>query len=470
VRNVDASQIELRRVEGFTIGMRTLGNGRGVEDSTFTLGRIVNNKIGLDIWCATATAWNTSIRYYGGHFACATGINATQNRYGVRFGNEPGAYTNHNRHIFDGPNFELRQAGSNLAIPFLNQTDGSAIIGRNLRMEACSPIVAQHTGDAQDCEYDVTWTNTYLVSIDYTATANRCGNAVFNRHRAPASRFTRLLADVPSTRVVAFRQSATEVGAEGLITLSTSTTGATFLADFCFNGLDEVAVTDRAITLGASRGLGWMVDCHAVRELALVHWLTAGAAGGRLFVRCFDGAGNVRLDVAGDVLASLTTMQWNAPARGWNAGAPMDDANLNRRMTLRFGPAVLYAQIGIIGFDGPINLEAMRLYGLPENGPTIFNGTPLVPNGGRRIIAAEIAYDPPSLAAGATALVDVTVTGARQGDLALASFVSSTRFFELDAFVWSNNTVRVMVRNISNTTIDLGSSTLSVQVEKRRIP
>ena len=33
VRNVDASQIELRRVEGFTIGMRTLGDGRGVEDS-----------------------------------------------------------------------------------------------------------------------------------------------------------------------------------------------------------------------------------------------------------------------------------------------------------------------------------------------------------------------------------------------------------------------------------------------------
>jgi phytoene desaturase len=31
VRNVDASQIDLRRVEGFTIGMRTLGDGRGVD-------------------------------------------------------------------------------------------------------------------------------------------------------------------------------------------------------------------------------------------------------------------------------------------------------------------------------------------------------------------------------------------------------------------------------------------------------
>ena len=56
--------------------MRRQGDSRGVEDSTFTLGRIVNNRIGLDLWCATATAWNTSIRYQGGHFARATGTSA----------------------------------------------------------------------------------------------------------------------------------------------------------------------------------------------------------------------------------------------------------------------------------------------------------------------------------------------------------------------------------------------------------
>ena len=151
-RNIDASRIELRRVEGFCIGLRSLGDGRGVEDSTFTLGRIVNCKIGLDVWCATATAWNTSIRYYGGHFACATGVNAALDRFGVRFGNAPGAYSNHNRHVFDAPNFELRQAGSNLAIPFLNETNGSAIIARNMRMEACSPLAARHTAGAQDCD------------------------------------------------------------------------------------------------------------------------------------------------------------------------------------------------------------------------------------------------------------------------------------------------------------------------------
>ena len=66
-------------------------------------------------------------------------------------------------------------------------------------------------------------------------------------------------------------------------------------------------------------------------------------------------------------------------------------------------------------------------------------------------------------------LVDVTVVGARQGDRAEASLASSTRFIELDATTWSNNTVRVLARNMSGASFDLGAATLSVAVTKRRI-
>jgi hypothetical protein len=85
-----------------------------------------------------------------------------------------------------------------------------------------------------------------------------------------------------------------------------------------------------------------------------------------------------------------------------------------------------------------------------------------VESSGRREFAAEVSWDLPSLAAGATALLDVTVNGARAGDLTAASLVSSTRFIELDAAVWSNNTVRVMVRNISAATFGLAARTLWV--------
>ena len=186
-------------------------------------------------------------------------------------------------------------------------------------------------------------------------------------------------------------------------------------------------------------------------------------------MRCFGGDGTVRENVAGDVLASLTTMVWNAPSKSWTGGATMADASLNRRMTARLGDGVAFAQIGIVGLDGAIELEALRLFGLPETAPGLLCGTPTLPVG-QREFAAEISLDLPSLASGATHLVDVTVTGARQGDRAEASLVSSTRFIELDAFVWSNNTVRVLARNVSGSAFDLGAATLSVAVTKRRVP
>ena len=84
-----------------------------------------------------------------------------------------------------------------------------------------------------------------------------------------------------------------------------------------------------------------MVDTSAAKEFSLAHWLVGGADGGRLFVRCFDAAMNVRENIAGDVLASLTTMQWNIPSKAWIGGATMADASLNRRMTVRLLPEEL---------------------------------------------------------------------------------------------------------------------------------
>jgi hypothetical protein len=139
-------------------------------------------------------------------------------------------------------------------------------------------------------------------------------------------------------------------------------------------------------------------------------------------------------------------------------------------MTVWLGSAVTFAQIGIVDFDGQIDLQSLRLYGLPEAAPAVLNGMPLLPQSGQREFAAEVAWDLLSLAPDPTSLLDVTIPGARQGDLAHAALATSTRFVELDAAVWSNNTVRVIARNISAATFDLAAATLSVQVTKRRMP
>jgi len=75
-----------------------------------------------------------------------------------------------------------------------------------------------------------------------------------------------------------------------------------------FNGLDGHRRRRARAAAGAEKGFAFMVGCAQAKEFALAHWLVNGAEGGRLFVRCFDGAGTVRENAAGDVLASLTVV------------------------------------------------------------------------------------------------------------------------------------------------------------------
>ena len=171
-------------------------------------------------------------------------------------------------------------------------------------------------------------------------------------------------------------------------------------------------------------------------------------------MRWFDAAMNVRGNIAGDALASIPTLPWNIPSKAWTGGTALAAASPNKRMPVRLGVGMAFAPIGIVGFDGQIVLEAQRLYGLPEAATALLCGTPALPVG-QWERAAEGAWDLPSLAP--------------QGDLAYAALSSSMRFTELDVATWSSNTIRVMARNISPATLDLGSATLSVQVTKRRI-
>ena len=57
-------------------------------------------------------------------------------------------------------------------------------------------------------------------------------------------------------------------------------------------------------------------------------------------MRCFGGDGIVRENAAGDALALLTTMVWNAPSKSWTDGATMADSSHNRCIAVRLGDAV----------------------------------------------------------------------------------------------------------------------------------
>jgi hypothetical protein len=466
MRNLDASFVEIRQVEGFTIGVRTLGVERGFEDSTLILGRIVNNKIGLDVRTETAAAWNNSIRYYGGHFAVGSSLYPDKDRFGVRFSAAPGAYVAHNRHVFDGQGFELQAEGRPISgIPFLVQVNSRAIWARALRMEGCSPFVARHTGAAQDHVYEVAWASqTYQVSVDYTATATRVGAVVRAYHQAAAFReASRDVAAVPNLRAARIRWSNTEWGFDKLACLSSNVAGTpSALADFAFPALDSYGFTNDGVMLSGGRGLGFVVDARNCREFSLA----VDADAPRLVVMCFDAARNLLTDSAGQLVrASGQSMTWNAAARWWQGSADMLDATFTRPQVVRLEAPVAYAIIGVARVSADYELRAMRLGCDPLFAPPLLYGQPDLPHGGREFVA-EAAWDPPSLAAGAIAQVNVTVPGARPGDFASAAFSLATSGVVFLAQVGATDVVTVTAWNRSAIAIDLGSGTVRARVVK----
>ncbi|MBY0335680.1 MAG: hydrolase [Acetobacteraceae bacterium] len=467
LRNLDASTVEVRQVEGFTIGVRTLGEERGFEDSELRLGRIVNNRIGLDVRTLTAAAWNTSVRYHGGHFAIASSLHTALDRYGVRFSAAPGAYIAHNRHVFFGPAFELQARNRPIAgIPFLSEVSSRAIIAYGVRMEACSPFVARHTSAAQDHVYEVAWASQgYEVGVEYAPTATRTGAVVRALHQAAAHReFSREVAAVPNLRAAAYRWTATQTGFDRLACLSTNVSGTpNALRDFAFPGLEDYQLTDRGVALPGGRGLGFVVDARRCKEFALA----LDADDPRLVVQCFDANLNVLGDATGQtVRASGMSLQWNPTARWWQGAADMADADLTRLQTIRLEPGVAYAIIGVARINRDYEVRAMRLLCDPSQSPPLLFGLPDLPHGARELKAELPNYDPPSIAGGATAQVNVTVPGARPGDFAQAAYSLATSGIVFLAQIGAQDTVTVTMWNRSGAAVDLNPGTVRVRVVK----
>lgn len=467
MRNLDASLVEIRQVEGFTIGIRTQGVERGFEDSTLILGRIVNNKIGLDVRTETAGAWNTSVRYYGGHFAIGSSVYPDKDRFGIRLSAAPGAYVAHNRHLFDGPAFEL-QAESRPAIsgiPVLCEVSSRSIWVRGMRMEGCSPFVARHTGGAQDHIYEVAWASqAYLIGVDYTATATRTGAVVRACHQAAAFReSTREVGGVANLRAARIRWSNSEWGFEKLACLSSNVGGSpSTLADFALPALDSYGFSNDGVVLTGGRGLGFVVDARTCQDFALA----VDADAPRLAVMCFDASRNLLSDTGTPLVrASGQSLVWNAGARWWQGSADMADATLTRPQVVHLEPQVAYAIIGVVRIGVDYEVRAMRLGCDPLFSPPLLYGQPGLPHGGRELVA-EASWDPASIAAGGSVQINVPLVGARPGDFASAAFSLSTSGVVFMAQVGATDVVSVTAWNRSGAAIDLSAGTVRARVVK----
>jgi len=487
LRNLDASHVEILQAEGFTIGLRSLGDQRGFEDSTLHLGRIANNKIGLDVRTGSAAGWNNSITYLGGHFAVASGVNPTLGRFGVRFSCAIGGYDRHNQHLFLGPAFELQRHGTPGtvdAIPFLvDVADARCITARGIRMEQCSEYVARHTGGANDCVYEVGYTGTYGFAgngVHYPDGATRAGATVLPFHQAAAAHGTpRLIAEAANIRARAFRQtidSAGGVGFEGMAVLSSNPSGPpTTLSGFCFAGLNSFILNAESIGIPTSRALGFVVDCSQCKEF----FIAAEGSELRPVIQQFDASENV-LGATSPLLFSNMNASWGgSPAMWWEGNVNLDSLSggfaINRLQRVTLHANARFAMIGVRGGSASAVITALRLYTPAIYAPTVlFGGSRRW--GVREYTATDTGWTIPALAANATTTRDVTLTGLRQGDFVSASFAKTTGFQNGGVIFHAavggtagSDQLRVTAHNISGGSITIDAGTLYVRAVKPRL-
>lgn len=81
---------------------------------------------------------------------------------------------------------------------------------------------------------------------------------------------------------------------------------------------------------------------------------------------------------------------------------------------------------------------------------------------------AQVTYNPPSISAGSVTTTDVTVNGARTGDIVDVSFSQHFNNPQVSIYgvVSANDTVQVVLRNGTGAAVDLPSGTLKVSVKK----
>ncbi|WP_135467747.1 glycosyl hydrolase family 28-related protein [Crenalkalicoccus roseus] len=477
LRNIDACHVEIRRAERFTIGVQVVGDQLGAEDSELFYGRLIDNRIGLDLRTLTAAGWCNSLRHHGGHFACSSATNPTKARFGVRFSNAPGAYDRHNAHLFLGPAFELQRQGTPGtvdAIPFLLEAaDGRGLTALGIRMEQCSPYVARHTGGFNDAVYEVSFVGTYGFlgcDIHYPPGATRAGGTVIPRHQAAAAIGTpRLIAAAESVRARAFRWRAGETGFEGMAVLSGNPAGPPgTLNGFCFPGLPDIGLNADSVTLPTSRALAFVVDAERCKEF----FLAAEGTDLRPVVMQF-GATEIVLGPEAPALLSNMNITWaGAPAFWWEGNANLDSLTgglaLNRLQRVTLHPACRYAVIGVRGGSAGATLRALRLYGPAQHAPAVLAG------GGRRWgtreLATTAALTPPPIAAGGSFAHTVPLPDAAPGDFAQAAWSNATLLpFLAQVNATAPASVSLRIWNPTGAAVELAPGTAFLRVVKPKL-
>ncbi|MCC7427217.1 MAG: hypothetical protein IT557_09945 [Alphaproteobacteria bacterium] len=410
---LNCNPIEILLADRFTIGYQMIAENAGVGVNTVYLGRLSDNKIGLDLRSQSAVGgYVNQNTFIGG--AVNSGGNPLSGRYGVRFSRSAGAYSGHNNNIFLGTNFELGGApswapstayavgqlvrndggriyqcvgagvsaasggptGTGLAIidgtvlwdfvlasldtiPVLVEVDATTNRFIGIRSEGNGPTFARHTGSVSSQLYDIAfgWNDIEQV-ID---PSEALPSSVLRRQNRNLVRdlAQRLVWSVPDIRAEATRYSSTQTYVAGMAILGTGQTRLErqLILSRAYSGL---TLRRQHVEVSNGRALGRSVDTREAKRFLMHYALDGQAAAGRQVIVCFDQ--DDRIITAGTPVRADKPLVYSSSYRGWyqSSGDSADP------LYFELAPEVKSAFVGVIQVGAGANprLRSMTLFTL----------------------------------------------------------------------------------------------------------
>lgn len=364
----------IRGMSNFTIGMQLRPSTSGIAYNIFELFAFLDNKFCIDIHSFTngATEFVNENIFNGGSFR-TSGLSSAIDSYGVRFAAETGAYTGHNRNIFNKPSFELGNAsGATNRTPVLYSNAGSKNEFRQARVETgrgyvvdiVSTTATVNTNIFEGAVLAGTWTGYQRESDGGLAYGNSFTDIVDGREFQKPRHFSGDLLKK------AFGSDTAKISIKGHFFQATASSTATYA------GTGKI-FKDYVVVTSTSNAFGVEIDTSYYKSFLVRADLRSGF-GGRRRIVCYDSAGAI-LDsgggghpyaVSNSALAYATTF-------GNSYGTQSDATGSGFYFSV--GSAVAKIRLLFTGGSAALHIRSYELYALTnaDNPKTLRISTPL---------------------------------------------------------------------------------------------
>lgn len=384
--NPQTAKIDIVEATGFTIGVQAMGSGAGFVYNTVNLGRIVNNKYGIDLVNESfnsAIGWSNECIYINGRISCTDGTNTGKSRYGVRLRSADTTPIYNDSNLFLKPSFELNAsaASPSEAVPILIE-HGMQNEFSDCRNEGNGPSFARVLNLSADNTFGVAY-GVGVVTVD-DKSAQPTSYVTDRKNRVLVEAKNHIFTSLALHKAACYYDGSTIVHVPGVhLRLAADAT--------IQKALSSITMNANYLELPGFRGIGLFVTTAKNKRFVLRRDVEPGY-GGQVHVQCYDANGNL-----------LTNTGANHPyVTGEASKTPYFNANFGGVYTSNIDATEMYyfkvkdevAYIQIVmsgGSTNPLRIRSFSVFSLDPYKSTTWVGYEEVVRYGNLAAAAPTA-------------------------------------------------------------------------------